>query len=394
MSTITYFTSESVSEGHPDKVADQISDAVVDLILGQDPSGKAAIETLIGPGHLTIAGEAHAQVDNLLEWLNQTVPARAKEVLKEIGYVDTASGFCPETADLRVLIGGQSAEIRDKVDQTEGNVGAGDQGLMFGYATDETESLLPVAIHIAHRLVEYHAEVRKSGAFPTLLPDAKSQVTVRYKDGEFDGISKVVLSSQHLPTDLEAFRKEIIERIIHPVIPEELRAEDFTCFVNPGGPFTLGGPAADCGVTGRKIIVDTYGGSCAHGGGAFSGKDPTKVDRSAAYAARWVAKNVVAAGLARRCTIQLAYAIGDVEPISVYVDTHGTEAVAPETVEQAILETFDLSPRGILRDLNLRTAQYLPTAAYGHFGRDFSWEETSRVDALKAAVNKKVGKAA
>lgn len=386
MKNVTYFTSESVSEGHPDKVADQLSDAVVDLVLGKDPCGKAAIEVLIGPGHLTIAGEVNARIPNVLDWLKAVVPGRAREVLRDIGYKGADTGFCPESADIRVLIGGQSREIRNKVDQERGEIGAGDQGLMFGYATDETTSLMPVAIHVAHRLVEKQSHLRKTEAFSDLLPDAKSQVTVRYIDGEFDGISSVVLSSQHYPVDLASFRERVVEEIVAPIVPEEFRTADFQALVNPGGPFTLGGPAADCGVTGRKIIVDTYGGSCAHGGGAFSGKDPTKVDRSAAYAARWVAKNVVAAGLARRCTVQLAYAIGDISPISVFVDTHHTEKVPTSVIQRAISRSFDLSPRGIIGALNLRSVSYLETAAYGHFGRHFSWEKTNRIEVLRTAV--------
>ena len=386
MSNRTFFTSESVSEGHPDKVADQISDDVVDFILGLDPHGKAAIETLIGPGYLVIAGEAHARVEHLLEKLRDELPRRAREVLRGIGYAGMESGFDPETADIRVLVGAQSAEIRNKVDQDEGKVGAGDQGLMFGYACDELSNGMPAAIQLAHRLVERQSEVRKSGLLDHLLPDAKSQVTVAYNGDRLEGVSTVVLSTQHRPQELNQLRRDVLEHIVSPIIPEELRCPDFKVLVNPGGPFTLGGPAADCGLTGRKIIVETYGGSCPHGGGAFSGKDPTKVDRSAAYAARWVANHVVAGGFAKRCTVQLAYAIGSLAPISVYLDCHDSETVPVSQLQKAVAQVFDLSPAGILGDLELSTASYLPTAAYGHFGRGFSWDKTPRIDALRTAL--------
>ena len=386
MTQRSFFTSESVSEGHPDKVADQLSDGVVDLILSLDPSGKAAIETLIGPGHLTIAGEAFARVDDLPAILQAEVPKLARRILLDIGYTDETTGFDGASAAISVRIGVQSAEIRDKVERQDGQTGAGDQGLMFGYACDENDSLMPAAIHLSHRLVEQQARVRKAGALSWLLPDAKSQVTVSYLDGELEGVATVVLSTQHRPIDRAILEAGVREHIIDPVIPVAQRAADFRLLINPGGPFTLGGPAADCGLTGRKIIVDNYGGSCPHGGGAFSGKDPSKVDRSAAYAARWVAKHVVTAGLARRCTLQLAYAIGSVEPVSLYVNTHGTATVSEARIEEAIRATFDLSPGGIIRDLGLLSVRYLPTAAYGHFGRAFPWEETPRVSRLRQAA--------
>jgi len=385
MKARTHFTSESVGEGHPDKVADQISDAVVDLILSLDPRGKAAIETLIGPGHLVVAGEAFARVERLPELLQDRVPEVSRAVLERIGYVDDESGFDAMGANIEVRIGVQSQEIRDKVEREDGLTGAGDQGLMFGHACDETEAFMPAAIHLAHRLVERQAEVRRSGLLPWLLPDAKSQVTVAYDGDELAGVSAIVLSTQHRPISDGELAAGVEKHILAPVVPPSMRTEDCQVLINPGGTFVLGGPAADCGLTGRKIIVDTYGGSCPHGGGAFSGKDPSKVDRSAAYAARWVARHVVEAGLARRCTLQLAYAIGSVQPVSLHVDTHGTGVGADALLGRAVEGTFDLSPGGIIDALGLREIAYLPTAAYGHFGRDFPWERTPHVDLLREA---------
>jgi len=388
MKTSTLFTSESVSEGHPDKVADQISDAAVDFILGLDPHGMAAIETLIGPGYVVIAGEAFARVDQLEAQLSETLPTLTRKVLTDIGYGSPESCLDVGSLDIDVRVGVQSLEIRQKVDRDDGQIGAGDQGLMFGYASDETAALMPAALQFAHDLMARHAELRKSGRFESLLPDAKSQVTVRYEDGQFAGVEKVLVSTQHSATiNLGDLRELVVSEVIDPVIPESMRSPGFELMVNPFGSFVLGGPAADCGLTGRKIIVDTYGGSCPHGGGAFSGKDPSKVDRSAAYACRYVAKNIVAAGLASRCTVQLAYAIGSLFPLSVAVDGHGTERVPATELVAAVSATFDLSPSGIMNALNLRRPIYQPTAKNGHFGRsnvDFSWEVTDRVGALRS----------
>ncbi|MEC8024437.1 MAG: methionine adenosyltransferase [Myxococcota bacterium] len=388
MKEYTLFTSESVSEGHPDKVADQISDDVVDYILSLDPEGKAAIETLIGPGFCIIAGEAFARTDHLLERLRDEVPARAKSVLREIGYSDEVSGFDIDQAEYKVRIGAQSQEIRNKVEQGEGAVGAGDQGLMFGYACNEQDNGMPLAIDLSHRLVQRQADVRKAGLLDYLRPDAKSQVTVAYEGKVIAGVNTVVVSTQHAPVDLERLRREVKEHIIDPVVPETLRCPDFRIIVNPGGSFTLGGPAADCGLTGRKIIVDTYGGSCPHGGGAFSGKDPSKVDRTAAYAARFVAQHIVAGGFAERCTVQLAYAIGALAPVSVYLDCDGTETTPIAELQRAVERIFDLSPRGIIETLGLRRVQYRQTAAHGHFGRDFPWDRTPLLHRLKNGLGR------
>ena len=375
------FTSESVSEGHPDKMADLISDAFLDAVLAKDPLGKVACETLVTKNVAVIAGEfrTKAKIDPV---------SIVRETAREIGYHDPLIGFDAETCEVHTYLGRQSADIARGVDQANGEVGAGDQGLMFGYATTETPELMPLPIRLAHRLVQKQAEVRKSGRLPWLRPDAKSQVAVRYKDKRPVAVEKVVLSTQH-SRDVEnkEIRECIVAEIIEKVIPAELRSKTIEYLVNPTGRFEIGGPVGDTGLTGRKIIVDTYGGSCPHGGGAFSGKDPTKVDRSAAYTARYIAKNIVAAGLAEHCTIQLAYVIGVVEPFSLMVNIHSGGKVSEEAMEKAVRSIFQLTPAGMIKMLDLRRPIYKKTAAYGHFGRelpDFTWERTDKVDELKA----------
>ena len=385
------FTSESVSEGHPDKVADQISDAILDAILAQDPRARVAAETLTNTGLVVLAGEisANATVDYIQV---------ARDTLKKIGYDNTEYGIDYKGCAVMVCYDKQSNDIAQGVDHASDdhlNTGAGDQGLMFGYACDETDTLMPAPIYYAHRLVERQAHLRKSGKLPFLRPDAKSQVTMRYVDGKPHSIDTVVLSTQHSPDQSEtatrmkaSFVEAVIEEIIKPVLPKEW-LQNTKYLINPTGRFVVGGPQGDCGLTGRKIIVDTYGGACPHGGGAFSGKDPTKVDRSAAYAARYVAKNVVAAGLARQCQIQLAYAIGVAEPMNITVYTEGTGRLADEQIAKLVREHFDLRPKGIIQMLDLLRPIYQKTAAYGHFGRDepeFSWEKTDKAAALKAAA--------
>lgn len=361
------FSSESVSEGHPDKVADQISDAILDAYLQQDPDAKVACECLITTGQLIIAGEvsANAHVDAV---------AIAKEVIRNIGYTDAAYGFDYKNAHYLNLLHEQSREINQSVSHG----GAGDQGLMFGYACNETPERMPLPITLAHRLMEQQAQLRKAGTVAWLLPDAKAQVTVRYENHRPAAVTKVVLSTQHRAgITQEEIRETVINQIILPVIAPFIGNETPDYLINPSGSFTIGGPHGDTGLTGRKIIVDTYGGSCAHGGGAFSGKDPSKVDRSAAYMARYVANHIVAAGLAERATVQLAYAIGVAEPVSVYVHTHDTGTVADEAIAAAITQLLDLTPAGIIRRLQLQQPVYRPTAAYGHFGKaSFSWEKT------------------
>ncbi|HUP97267.1 MAG TPA: methionine adenosyltransferase [Usitatibacter sp.] len=387
------FTSESVSEGHPDKVSDQISDAVLDAILAQDPKSRVAAETLCNTGLVVMAGEitTHANVDYIQV---------ARETIKRIGYDDTDYGIDYKGCAVMVCYDKQSPDIAQGVDHAQDdplNQGAGDQGLMFGYACDETPVLMPAPIYYSHRLVERQAMLRKDGRMPYLRPDAKSQVTFKYVDGKPAEIDTVVLSSQHSPdmSDGPKMKKEfieaVIEQVIKPVLPKEfLKSTKY--LVNPTGRFVVGGPQGDCGLTGRKIIVDTYGGACPHGGGAFSGKDPSKVDRSAAYAARYVAKNVVAAGLARQCQIQVSYAIGVARPINVTVYTEGTGAVSDERIAQLIQEHFDLRPRGIVKMLDLLRPIYSKTAAYGHFGREepeFSWEQTDKAALLREAAGLK-----
>ncbi len=375
------FTSESVSEGHPDKMADLISDAFLDAILSKDPLGKVACETLVTKNVAVIAGEfrTKAKIDPV---------SIVRETAREIGYDDPLIGFDANTCEVHTYLGQQSADIARGVDQANGEVGAGDQGLMFGYATNETPELMPLPIRLAHRLVQKQAEVRKSGLLPWLRPDAKSQVSIRYKDKRPVAVEKVVLSTQH-SRDVEnkEIHEGVIAEIIEKVIPAELKSKTIEYLVNPTGRFEIGGPVGDTGLTGRKIIVDTYGGSCPHGGGAFSGKDPTKVDRSAAYTARYIAKNIVAAGLSDHCTVQLAYVIGVVEPFSLMVNIHSGGKVSEEAIEKAVRSIFQLTPAGMIKMLDLRRPIYKQTAAYGHFGRelpDFTWEKTDKVAELKS----------
>jgi S-adenosylmethionine synthetase len=380
------FTSESVSEGHPDKVADQISDAILDAIFTQDPHSRVAAETLCNTGLVVLAGEitTGANVDYIQV---------ARDTIKRIGYDNTDYGIDYRGCAVMVCYDKQSQDIAQGVDEDRGlnlEQGAGDQGLMFGYACDETPTLMPAAIHYAHRLVERQADLRRDGRLPWLRPDAKSQVTLRYVDGRPVSIDTVVLSTQHHP-DIEHSKlcEAVIEEIIKPVLPKELIKGDIKYLVNPTGRFVIGGPQGDCGLTGRKIIVDTYGGAAPHGGGAFSGKDPSKVDRSAAYAARYVAKNVVAAGLASKCQIQVSYAIGVAKPTSVMVTTFGTGKISDEQLSVLVSEHFDLRPKGIVKMLDLLRPIYTKTAAYGHFGRDepeFTWEATDKAAALRDAA--------
>jgi len=381
MSRLYPFTSESVAEGHPDKVADQISDAILDAVLAQDPHGRVACETLVKGNNVVLAGEltTTAKIDP---------EAIVRQVVREIGYTIPEIGFDADTCRVEVLLSAQSPEISQGVDRgTPETQGAGDQGLMFGYATDETPELMPMPIALAHRLVQRQAQLRKDGTLPWLRPDAKSQVTVIYEDGAPMGLEAVVLSTQHAPNiSQEEIHAQVREHILRPVLPAAWWTDDLAVHINPTGAFVLGGPAADAGVTGRKIIVDTYGGMARHGGGAFSGKDPSKVDRSAAYAARHVAKNVVAAGLAKRCEVQVAYAIGVAEPVSIRVDTFGTGVVDDERLAQLVRRVFDLRPGIISRRLDLLRPIYRQTAAYGHFGRpelDLPWERTDQAAELR-----------
>ena len=386
------FTSESVTEGHPDKICDQISDAVLDAILAKDPAARVACETTACTGLIHVMGEitTSCYVD---------IPKVAREVVREIGYDRGKFGFDCDTCGIITSIDEQSGDIAMGVDKAleskEGSEdltgGAGDQGMMFGYACDETPELMPLAISLSHRLAKQLTAIRKAGVVNYLRPDGKTQVTVEYDGDRPVRVDAVVVSTQHSPeVTLEQIRSDMVELVIKPIIPEEMLDENTKYYVNPTGRFVKGGPAADSGLTGRKIIVDTYGGSAPHGGGAFSGKDPTKVDRSAAYAARWVAKNIVAAGLARKCQVQLAYAIGVAHPVSVMVETFGTGKVSDERLEQAVRKVFDLRPSAIIRDLDLRKPIYRQLAAYGHMGREdlgVSWEKTNRVEAIKAALN-------
>ncbi len=380
------FTSESVSEGHPDKVADQISDAVLDAILAQDPRSRVAAETLVKDNLVVLAGEittgARVNFDEV-----------ARRTIRRIGYTDPAIGFDTSTCTVIVAYGEQSQHIAQGVNEGSGldlDQGAGDQGLMFGFACDETPQFMPMPIYLSHRLVERQSELRRDGRLPWLRPDAKSQVTMRYVDGKPVAIDTVVLSTQHQPgLTHKQIEEAVIEQVIKPVLPKELIKGEIKYLVNPTGAFEIGGPKGDCGLTGRKIIVDTYGGSAPHGGGAFSGKDPSKVDRSAAYAARYVAKNIVAAGLASKCLVQVSYAIGVAKPTSVLVTTQGTGKISDEKLSQLVQQHFDLRPKGIVQMLNLLRPIYEKTAAYGHFGRDepeFTWEATDKAAALKAAA--------
>ena len=387
------FTSESVTGGHPDKICDQISDAVLDAILEQDPNGRVACETTVSTGLVHIMGEISTTcyVD---------IARIARQVIRDIGYDRAKYGFDCDTCGIITNIDEQSADIALGVDKSLENKegsdselsnGAGDQGMMFGYACDETPELMPLPISLAHKLCRRMAEVRKSGALSYMRPDGKSQVTVEYDEmGRPVRVDTVVISTQHSPeVSLDQIRQDMIDQVVKAVIPAEMLDENTKYYVNPTGRFVIGGPQGDSGLTGRKIIVDTYGGSAPHGGGCFSGKDPTKVDRSAAYAARWVAKNIVAAGLARRCQVQLAYAIGVAQPVSVLVDTFGTGTVGDDKLEAAVRKVFDLRPTAIIRDLDLRKPIYRQLAAYGHMGREdlgVAWERTDRVEALKAAV--------
>jgi S-adenosylmethionine synthetase len=388
------FTSESVSEGHPDKVADQVSDAILDAIFKQDPRSRVAAETLTNTGLVVLAGEitTNAHVDYIQV---------ARDTIKRIGYDNTEYGIDYKGCAVMVCYDKQSNDIAQGVDQASDdhlNTGAGDQGLMFGYACQETPELMPAPIYYAHRLMERQAQLRRDGRLPFLRPDAKSQVTMRYVDGKPHSIDTVVLSTQHSPDQSESqtkmkasFNEAIIEEVIKPVLPKEWLM-DTKYLINPTGRFVVGGPQGDCGLTGRKIIVDTYGGACPHGGGAFSGKDPSKVDRSAAYAARYVAKNVVAAGLATQCQVQVAYAIGVARPMNITINTHGTGVIADDKIAALVNEHFDLRPKGIIQMLDLLRPIYEKTAAYGHFGRnepDFTWEKTDRAATLRAAAGLK-----
>ncbi len=391
------FTSESVTEGHPDKIADQISDAILDSLLSQDPSSRVAVETLITTGQVHVAGEVttngYADVMGIV-----------RDTVIGIGYDSSVKGFDGNSCGVSISIGQQSQDIAQGVDDAYENrvassadpldlQGAGDQGLMFGYACDDTKELMPLPIWLAHELAQQLSKVRKSGALAYLRPDGKTQVTIEYDGDKAVALDTVVISSQHAE-EVDVAKKltpEIIEHVIEPVLSKiDLPRKNMRTLINPTGRFVIGGPMGDAGLTGRKIIVDTYGGMARHGGGAFSGKDPSKVDRSAAYAMRWVAKNVVAAGLARRCEVQVAYAIGKAQPVGVFVETFGTETVPVQKIQNAVTTVFDLRPAAIIRDLNLLRPIYSQTAAYGHFGRElpnFTWESTSRVDALRAAVN-------
>ncbi len=388
------FTSESVTEGHPDKMADQISDSVLDAILAEDPDARVACETMVTTGLCIVAGEISttAYVD---------IQRIARETINGIGYDDALKGFDGSTCGVMVALDEQSPDIAQGVDASEevrsGSAGedhlslqgAGDQGMMFGYACNETEALMPLPIHTAHRLAERLAEVRKSGQVPYLRPDGKTQVTFVYENGVPVALEGVLISTQHqdgIDRDT-VIRPDLIDQVIRPVIPEQFADDEYEIYINPTGKFVIGGPQGDCGLTGRKIIVDTYGGMGRHGGGAFSGKDPSKVDRSAAYAGRWVAKHVVASGAADRCEVQLAYAIGMAQPMSILVETFGTAKEDPAKIEAAVRATFDLRPGAIVRDLDLKRPIYKASAAYGHFGRDqFPWEQLSRLDEFKAAV--------
>ena len=381
-----FFTSESVSEGHPDKVSDQISDAILDAILAQDPTARVAAETLCNTGLVVLAGEITTTAN--VDYINV-----ARDTIRQIGYDNTEYGIDYKGCAVLVAYDKQSPDIAQGVDKAHDDgldQGAGDQGLMFGYAVDETPELMPLPIYLSHRLVERQADLRRDGRLNWLRPDAKSQVTLRYVDGKPDSIDTVVLSTQHSPDiSLEKLREAVIEEIIKPVLPKDLIKGEIKYLVNPTGRFVIGGPQGDCGLTGRKIIVDTYGGAAPHGGGAFSGKDPSKVDRSAAYAGRYVAKNIVAAGLASKCLVQISYAIGVAQPTSVMVSTYGTGKISDEKIAELVRAHFDLRPKGIVKMLNLLRPIYRKTAAYGHFGREepeFTWEARDKAAALKAAA--------
>jgi len=384
MSNYSVFTSESVSEGHPDKLADQISDAVVDAMLRDDPESRIAVETMVKTGMAIVAGEVRTSTYVDLEEI-------IREVILDIGYNSSDVGFDGASCAIINAIGKQSSDIAMGVDEADDKeLGAGDQGLMFGYASNETDVLMPAPIYYSHRLVEQQAKVRKNGQLPWLRPDAKSQLTLRYVDDKPVGIDAVVLSTQHNPSiSLGDLREAVMEEIIKPVLPSEWLTSDTQFHINPTGNFVIGGPVGDCGLTGRKIIVDTYGGMARHGGGAFSGKDPSKVDRSAAYAGRYVAKNIVAAGLAERCEIQISYAIGVSEPTSISINTFGTGKLTDNEIVLLVREHFSLTPGGLIKMLDLKRPIYQQTAAYGHFGRelpDFTWEKTDKADLLRKAL--------
>ena len=384
------FTSESVSEGHPDKLADQISDAILDAFLAREATAKVACETLVADKLIVIAGEFRTADPAIYEDIRGRAAEIARQVLRDAGYTDADTGIDPDRCEVQVRFNHQSIQINKGIVHADGQLGAGDQGLMFGYACDETPDLMPYPIWLAHRLVARQADLRRSGALPWLRPDAKSQVTVRYEGQRVVGVNNVIISTQ-IERNLDPARvaADVTREIIDPLLPMSLRTPEFRIWVNPAGPFEIGGPNGDTGLTGRKIIVDTYGGACPHGGGAFSGKDPSKVDRSAAYMARYMAKNIVAAGLARRCLVQIAYAIGVAEPVSVMIDSQGTAGVADAALEAAAREVFRLTPSGIIETLDLARPIYRQTAAYGHFGRsdiDLKWERTDRAVALKAAL--------
>lgn len=377
------FTSESVTEGHPDKIADNISDAILDAIISQDPTARVACETLVTTGLAVVAGE-----------ITTTATVNYKQIIREtieeIGYHNAEFGYDSNTCSVIDAIGTQSPDIAQGVDTG----GAGDQGLMFGYACNETPELMPMPIQMAHNLTRKLSEVRRDGTIPYLRPDGKSQVSIEYRDGRPFRVEAVVISSQTEDLPIEQIRADILEKVIKPTIPTELLDENTKYHINPTGKFVIGGPMGDAGVTGRKIIVDTYGGYAPHGGGAFSGKDPTKVDRSAAYMARYIAKNVVAAGIADKCTVQLAYAIGVAEPVSVLIDTHGTGTIDDDKISQIVRENFSLNPKGIIETLDLRRPIYKATARFGHFGRandEFSWEKTDKAEALRTAAEKGIG---
>lgn len=377
------FTSESVTEGHPDKIADHISDAILDAILEQDPTARVACETLVTTGLAVVAGE-----------ITTTAKVNYKQIIREtieeIGYNNAEFGYDSNTCSVMDAIGTQSPDISQGVDHG----GAGDQGLMFGYACNETPELMPMPIQMAHNLTRKLSEVRRDGTIPYLRPDGKSQVSIEYRDGQPFRVEAVVISSQTDETDIETIREDILEKVIKPVIPAILLDDDTKYHINPTGRFVVGGPMGDAGVTGRKIIVDTYGGYAPHGGGAFSGKDPTKVDRSAAYMARYIAKNIVASGLADKCTVQLAYAIGVAEPVSVLVDSHGTGTIEDDRISDIVKQNFELTPKGIIEMLDLRRPIYKATARFGHFGRkndEFSWEKTDKAEALKSAAERGIG---
>ena len=378
------FTSESVTEGHPDKMADQISDGILDYIIERDKQARVACEVLLSNGYCVIAGELKTTTYAPMQDI-------AREIIREIGYTDAQFGFDYRSAGVLNGVGEQSPDINQGVDQEGGEIGAGDQGLMFGYACRETDTLMPLPIYLAHKLTQNLALARKSGVLPFLRPDGKAQVTVRYEDGVPKAIDTIVISTQHAPdVPYTKLKDAVIEEIVLRCIPENIDSSNIKYHINPTGRFVIGGPQGDAGLTGRKIIVDTYGGSCPHGGGAFSGKDPTKVDRSGAYMARYIAKNLVASGVCDKATIQIAYAIGVVEPVSIYVNTHGTSKVDEEKIEKAVKEIFRLTPRGIIESLDLLRPIYRKTAVYGHFGRElpeFTWEKTDKAKEIKEYFN-------